>query len=182
MPLVAVGAVAAAAFLRATDAPVCDDIPDVPRCVHIAAPAERPAAPVEAAPLLGGGQQSLEALRGQLVVVNFWAPWCAPCRVEQPELNDAHEQLADDGVTFLGVALQSTEANVAAHWDEYAVEYDTVLDPANTFASNFEGVGPRAIPSTILIDTEGRVAVTLFGRTDARELNALVDAVRAHEA
>lgn len=159
-----------------SDAPVADRIPGVRPGVTLPPPEERPLAPLDTAPVLGGDGEELGVgdFAGEVLVVNFWASWCGPCRAEQPELNDAARELEPLGVAFLGVDLQeSSEANGLAHEREFAIPYPSLYDPANAYASRYKGVGPRSIPTTILIDREGRVAARLFGATTATEVTAL---------
>lgn len=121
---------------------------------------------------------SLDDLRGEVVVLNFWASWCGPCRAEQPELNAAAETLPDDAVTFLGVNIEDAEIDAGSYIDEFDVPYDSVFDPSNAYASRFGGIGPRSIPSTIVVDERGRVAVRIAGTiADADELIVLVSEV-----
>ena len=138
---------------------------------------EREAAPVDVeAPLLGSDQQvALSEFAGQVVVVNFWGSWCGPCRREQPELNDAAAALADQPVVFLGVDIDDTVPNAQAHEREFDIPYDSVFDPDASYAAEFGGLGAAAIPSTLIIDGDGRVALRLIGETDAIEVVAGVE-------
>jgi thiol-disulfide isomerase/thioredoxin len=140
---------------------------------------EREAAPTDAVTVLGSEDEelSLEDLRGRVVVVNFWASWCGPCRAEQPDLNDAHDALPADEVAFVGVNIEDSSANALAHVREFDVAYPHLYDPDNAFASRFRGVGPRTIPTTILLDAEGRVAARIFGLVTQTELVVLADLV-----
>lgn len=155
----------------------CERLPGVRPGVCPLPVEQREPAPDEPMPLVGGdgAELSLTELRGQVVVVNFWASWCGPCRVEQPDLNDAAAALPDDEVAFVGVNIEDREANALAHIREFDVPYPHLYDPTNAFASRFGGVGPRTIPTTVLLDTQGRVAVRLFGLTTATELTVLAE-------
>lgn len=160
-----------------TSEPAGEEIAGVRPGVTIAAPAARPAAPLDtAAPLLGGdGEQlALGELAGDVVVVNFWGSWCGPCRREQPELNDAATMLADEPVVFLGVNVDDSEPNALAHEREFDMPYRSVYDPDASYAARFGGVGAAAVPTTLVVDADGRLAVRLIGETDAEEVVAAV--------
>lgn len=122
-----------------------------------------------------GTTLSLADLAGEVVVLNFWASWCGPCRDEQPDLNEAVVALQGEPVQFLGVNIDDSVPNAQAHVREFGVDYPSLFDPSSGYAAKFGGVGPRSIPTTILIDAEGRVAARLFGTTDAVEIQALAD-------
>jgi thiol-disulfide isomerase/thioredoxin len=145
---------------------------------------ERGAAPTLAMPVLGTEDEtlSLEDLRGRVVVLNFWASWCGPCRAEQPDLNEAHALLPADEVAFLGVNIEDTAPSALAHEREFAMPYPSLFDPANEFASRFQGIGPRTIPSTVFLDPEGRVAARIFGVVGMSEVVGLADAIAAESA
>lgn len=139
---------------------------------------ERRPAPTAAVDVLGEDRElSLADLSGKVVVLNFWASWCGPCRAEQPDLNEAHERLAGDDLVFLGVDIQDSEANGLAHVREFAIPYPSLFDPSSAYAARFEGVGPQAIPTTIVVDAEGRIAARIFGATTVEELSAAVGEV-----
>ena len=180
-PALLAGALCAALLLvGCTDAaPTGERVPGVRAGVTLPAPGDRPSAPTdEAVQVLGaeeGTTLSLADFAGEVVVLNFWASWCGPCRAEQPELNAAAEALADQPVAFLGVNIDDTVPNARAHEREFAIPYPSLYDPAAGYAAEFGGVGPRSIPTTILIDAEGRVAARLFGITDLIEVTALAE-------
>jgi thiol-disulfide isomerase/thioredoxin len=166
-------------------APDCDRIPGVRPGVCPLPVADRQPAPDVTLPVLqtdaalaaGVTALSLADLQGRVVIVNFWASWCGPCRIEQPDLNQVHALLPDTEVVLVGVNIEDTEANALAHLDEFDVAYLSLFDPVNELAGRFSGIGARTIPTTIFLDLEGRVAARLLGLTDTREIVALADAV-----
>lgn len=168
-------------------APECDRIPGVRPGVCPLPVTERqpvpevtlPVLPSDAALAAGVSELSLADLGGRVVVVNFWASWCGPCRIEQPDLNAVDALLPDSDVVLVGVNIEDTEANALAHLAEFAVPYVSVFDPVNELAGRFDGIGARTIPSTVFVDAEGRVAARVLGLTDAREIAALAGAVVA---
>ncbi|MGA1775214.1 MAG: TlpA family protein disulfide reductase [Nitriliruptoraceae bacterium] len=125
---------------------------------------------------------SLADLRGRVVIVNFWASWCGPCRIEQPDLNAAAELLPPDEVVIVGVNIEDTEANALAHLREFAVPYPSLSDPVNDLAGRFDGIGARTIPTTLFLDREGRVAARLLGLATLGELVGLADVVASEGA
>jgi len=154
-------------------------VPGVRSGVTLPAPEDRERAPSDVeVQVLGeedGTTLSLADHAGEVVVVNFWASWCAPCRVEQPDLNEAAAALDDLPVVFLGVNIDDTVPNALAHAREFDIPYPSLFDPSAAYASRFGAVGPRSIPTTILIDTEGRVAARLFGLTDFIEVTSMAE-------
>ena len=153
------------------------------RC--IVAPEDRSVAPTTALPVLGdqSTQLSLTDFAGDVVVVNFWGSWCAPCRDEQPDLNAVYAAYADRGVSFLGVDVaESSETNGLAHEAEFSIPYPSLWDPPLSYAADFEVMRPQAIPATVLVDGQGRVAANFFGLTTTSELSALLDMLLAEAA
>jgi thiol-disulfide isomerase/thioredoxin len=166
-----------------TAAPDCERIAGVrtgvcPLPVEDRRPVPDLALPVLAAPgVEAPAELSLADLAGRVVIVNFWASWCGPCRIEQPDLNAAAALLPPDEVILVGVNIEDTAANALAHLREYAVPYPSLFDPVNDLAGRFDGIGARTIPTTLFLDREGRVAARVLGLTTLGEIVGLADAL-----
>ena len=173
-------ALGASGCTASSEAAECERVPGVREGVCPIPVEQRSPAPTVPLPVLGepGEEISLEELRGRVVVLNFWASWCGPCRTEQPDLNAAFEALPRDEVAFLGVNIEEPrEANALAHQREFAIPYPSLFDPANELAARFDGNGPRVPPSTLFLDTEGRVAARVFGTIGTSEVLGLAGAI-----
>ena len=127
---------------------------------------------------LDGADVSLASYAGKVVVLNVWGSWCPPCRAEADDLAKAYQELAPKGVVFLGINTRDASAdNARSFVSRYAVPYPSIFDPGGTNLLAFHGtLTPNAIPSTVVIDQEGRVAASILGEvTSATTLVDLVD-------
>ncbi len=128
-------------------------------------------APAIHARQLTGGIFSLRSERGQVVVVNFWASWCAPCVREAPELSTFAWDQRHHGVVVVGVVFNDTLNSANAFAAHYGSLYPSVIDPGGVLANSY---GVSSPPTTYVIDRHGRVAATLLGATTAKQLTAVV--------
>jgi cytochrome c biogenesis protein CcmG/thiol:disulfide interchange protein DsbE len=113
------------------------------------------AAPAFAATTLDGEQTiRLSDLRGQVVVLNFWASWCVDCRVEQPALSRAWSRYRDHGVLVLGVSFADAVPAAQAFASENAMDWPLVTDPGSRTAIAY---GVAGVPETFLIGPDGTV-------------------------
>ena len=102
----------------------------------------------------GGGHISLASLRGKVVVLNFWASDCIPCKQEQGELNKTAAKWSDKGVVFLGVDEVELRSFAQQYLKHYSVNYESVADGDGSIAGKF---GVTGTPETFFIDRRGRV-------------------------
>jgi thiol-disulfide isomerase/thioredoxin len=132
--------------------------------------------------LSGEGEYRLADSRGEVVVINVWGSWCAPCRAEAPVLQSVYEQTRADGVAFVGVNTRDNRTAAQTFEAEYDITYPSVFDPSGTSLLAFrDTVPPAAIPSTVVIDRRGSVAARLIGEVSERSLLAVVDEVSGEE-
>jgi thiol-disulfide isomerase/thioredoxin len=136
-------------------------------------------APALAGDTVGGGTAALADLRGKVVVVNFWATWCTPCRAEQPELARLSDDYRHKGVEFLGVLERDDTAKAKAWLKEFGVPYPSIVDEPGAWADDFAFFG---LPDTYVIDRGGTIRWSVFGQTDASQLRPLIDEVLAQPA
>jgi peroxiredoxin len=145
-------------------------------------PDERAAAPEFSGSLLGGGEFSSGELDSDVAVLNFWGSWCAPCRVETPEFQEVYADVRDDGVQFLGLNVKETNDQFAkAFVDRFGIEFPSLYDPRGEVALAFRGYPANAIPSTIVLDPEGRVAAVYTGTVSKADLHAVIDEILGEE-
>jgi peroxiredoxin len=129
-----------------------------------------------AMPDLDGKIWNLDDHRGKVVMVNFWATWCPPCRYETPDLVDVANRYADKGVDAVGVSLDQGDPDVIRKFArEHNIPYPIVRPQADTpFVSTIS-----SIPVTLLIDRQGRIARTYNGMVSKDELTADLDRLLA---
>ena len=138
---------------------------------------KRPRAPALELPRLGGGgKTSLADFRGQVVVLNYWASWCEPCRAESPLLERWHRRIAPRGGTVVGVDVLDVTSDARAFVREFGLTYPMLRDADGTTQRQF---GVVAYPETLVIDREGRIAAVARGPVDEefmrREVAPLVE-------
>ena len=134
---------------------------------------DRPAAPALRLPRLegGGAPASLADFRGQVVVLNYWASWCDPCRDESPLLERWHRRLKRDGGTVLGVDVLDVDSDAREFIREYGLTYPMLRDKQGESQGDFGIVG---YPETFVIDKRGRIAALRRGPVDDAWLRANV--------
>jgi peroxiredoxin len=96
----------------------------------------------------------LSDLKGQVVMINFWASWCGPCRQEMPLLEQIHQRYEPLGFTLLGVNVEENPDDARTFLQERPVSFPILYDPDNGVSKLYDVI---AMPSTVLIDREGNV-------------------------
>lgn len=138
--------------------------PALPELTEAASGLERPAAPDFELTKLGGGSRNLADFRGRVVVLNFWATWCGPCREELPALEALHRELAAEGVAVVAVSLdKGSEGSVARFAEERGLTFDVLHDPGGQTEERY---GVRFYPTTLVIDRHGRTVVRVSSAWD----------------
>jgi cytochrome c biogenesis protein CcmG/thiol:disulfide interchange protein DsbE len=129
---------------------------------------QRPPAPELRLPRLSGpGRAGLADYRGRVVVLNFWASWCEPCRAESPLLQRWHERISRRGATVLGVDVLDVSSDAREFVREYRLTYPMLRDRDGDSQAEF---GVVAYPETVVIDRQGRIAALERGPVDERWL------------
>ena len=143
-------------------------------------PGKRKAAPDLSGTAITGGKVSLAGFRGKVVVVNFWASWCAPCRAEAAGLESVAKATAGK-VQFLGVATRDSAANARQFASDHGETYPNITDSDGSLAARFPQV-PQSLPSTLVLDRNGKVAARVVAAVQQDELQSLVDRVLSESA
>ena len=169
VPLAAIVAVAALVALLAYGLSANEPDRKIDRAV---ARGERTGAPeLELARLSGAGKGSLADYRGKVVVLNFWASWCDPCRAESPLLERWHRRISRSGGTVLGVDVLDVSSDARDFVRKYGLSYPMLRDGSG---DSLEQFGVVAYPETFVIDRRGHIAATRRGPVDERFLREQV--------
>lgn len=148
--------------------------------------APEPPAPSKAAALwqldfpdVQGQPQALSQWRGQVLVLNFWASWCAPCRDEIPDFVALHTQHQPQGVEFVGIAIDNA-ASVAQFLRHTPVNYPILIgEGAALGLARHLGNPNAALPYTIVLDREGNIVLSHLGRLPRATLEATLRKIGA---
>lgn len=124
-------------------------------------------------------QISLADLRGQVVVINFWASWCVECYKEAELLEKTWREHKDQDVVFLGVDYLDTEKDALAYMAQYGITYPSGPDIGSKISKNY---GITGVPETFFIDRDGNIAHVQIGPIEKDQLYALLETLVAQQA
>lgn len=142
---------------------------------------ERAPAPKLVLSDIPGSRRQISQFKGKVVVLNFWATWCGPCKVEMPEFTRVYADYRDRGVVFLGAANEprSSRPKVQEFVKEHEIQFPVWLEASE---DNMKAFGvTAALPATVVLDTQGRVAARVQGPMDGGQLRQLLDRVLSEE-
>lgn len=125
------------------------------------------------AELISGESWKLSDYRGQVLVLNAWGPWCAPCRKEVPQLQAMQNDAEFDGIQVFGFATRTNESSVNAFINKFEITYPQIADFDSAVISQIKGVPSATVPGSIFIDKKGRVAGFALGAADISLIRSL---------
>lgn len=147
---------------------------------QVIAPADRTVAPEMSGTTLDGEPLALSDFAGDVVVVNVWGSWCAPCRAEAEALQQVYRDQKQDGVRFVGLNTRDQQAAALAFEQRFGITYPSLVDESGELQLAFrDSLPPNAIPSTLVIDRNGDIAARVVGPTTYSQLSELVGDVAA---
>ena len=115
---------------------------------------------------------NLSQLRGKVVLLDFWASWCGPCRQEAPTLAQVYLEYRDKDVEFIGIDIWDRRQDALNHIERFGVPYPNGIDSDGTIAIDY---GVKGIPEKIFISREGTVAKKFVGPISAQALRSVLD-------
>ncbi|NGO12404.1 TlpA family protein disulfide reductase [Streptomyces sp. HC44] len=145
---------------------------------------DRAPAPELSGKTIDGKQLDVADYKGDIVVLNVWGSWCAPCRAEAKNLVTVSEDLKDQGVQFVGINTRDTGTSPARAFEKsYGVTYPSLYDPTGKLLLRFKKgtLNPQAIPSTIVIDREGRIASRTLQALSEEKLRKMLKPILAEK-
>ncbi|WP_404957739.1 TlpA family protein disulfide reductase [Streptomyces sp. 147326] len=154
--------------------------------ITTAAKGERTEAPKLDGETVDGKTLDTTTLKGKVVVLNVWGSWCPPCRAEAPAFAKVSKELADAGkdVAFVGINTRDLSAQNAVSFEEtFGITYPSLYDPAGKLILRFPKgtLNPNAIPSTIILDREGKIAARTLAPLGEEQLRSMIDPILAEQ-
>jgi peroxiredoxin len=125
-----------------------------------------------------GDSLKLSDFRGQKVIVNMWATWCPPCRVEMPDMQKFHEKYKDENATIIAVNMTSSEKSLDSipnFLDEFGITFPVVLDEHNKVGEIYQ---VYALPTSVIIDSQGIIQQKISGPMNYEMMEKFVSEIR----
>ncbi|MEW8498959.1 MAG: TlpA disulfide reductase family protein, partial [Candidatus Thiodiazotropha taylori] len=126
-----------------------------------------PVAPIPALPFrlqnLDGDYKKLRDYRGKVVLVNFWASWCAPCRAELPSMNRAWNRLKSSGMAMLAINLGEDREAVSAFLRDYPIDFEVLMDERGRISQRWR---IKALPTTLVLNKRGQIIYQVIGERE----------------
>ena len=140
----------------------------------------RKAAPAVSGTDLDGHSLTLSSYTGKVVVLNFWASWCPPCRSEAPALEQVYTDTRASGVQFVGVDIRENGASDGTNFvTTHHIDYPSFSDQSSRIALEFRKTGVESPPTTIIIDRQGKIAARGLGEMTYTQLLSVVKQLAA---
>ncbi|TSI09754.1 TlpA family protein disulfide reductase [Lysinibacillus sp. BW-2-10] len=130
---------------------------------------------------MNGDPINLSDLRGKIVILNFWATWCPPCRAEMPHMQSFYEKNKDNGVEIIAVnltALDEGKQAVEKFVNEYGLTFPVVLDENGSVGKLYEIL---TIPTSYIIDAEGRIFQKFVGSMDEQIMEDMIKSIQMYD-
>lgn len=153
--------------------------PDLGSAGQISPIKDRVGAPDLSAGIIGGGSLNLAALKGHVVVLNIFGSWCPPCQAEQPGLSSLSDAMQSAGVRFVGIAERDNDGAVESYQRTYQVKYPAIEDETGSLVAKFRAIPVSGIPSTLVIDKQGREAARFIAPVETSALKPVLTALNA---
>lgn len=130
--------------------------------------------------LMDGGMFNMQAHRGDVVVINFWATWCGPCRFEIPELIELYDDYRDEGLTIVGISTDELGFDdVRPFAEEMDINYPLVVDEDGSTSSAFGGI--YGLPTTFIVDRGGMIRDRVLGLVSRSSLEPRLQILLSEE-
>jgi peroxiredoxin len=129
--------------------------------------------------LLDGARYRLRQDAGKVVVLNFWASWCAPCQVESPQFDILYRKNKSAGVAFVGIDTKDIKSQASSFVRDHAISFPNVYDEPGEVALRLGHLPAQSLPFTVVIDKQQRVAAVYLGKQTAQDLQPVLTRLAA---